>query len=124
MKRIIQTHIILILCVGTADGASPQEAPQLENGSPYPVERKKIIANGWVKVAEPGSSCNRFDEPYRSSCISFPELSHCGDDDNCSFFWRDKDGYYLEIYTYDKDLGVSGYAYPAVYKGSTRSVER
>lgn len=124
MRRIIHPLTSLLLFLTIANQASSQEIPQLQNGSPYAAERKKIIANGWIEVKEPGKDCNKFDVPYRAACLAYPELASCGNDESCSFFWHDKEGYYLQVFTYEKDLEVVGYAHPAIYKGQSRSTKR
>lgn len=124
MKRVSHPLATFLLVLAIAFQASSQEMPQLQNGSPYAAERKKIVANGWAEVRDPGRNCNKFDAPYRAACLAFPELDHCSNDGSCSLFWRDKEGYYLEVFTYETDLEVVGYAHPALYKGQSRSTQR
>jgi hypothetical protein len=88
-----------------------QEVPLLMQGSPYDVERKKLLVAGWQKVIDINRDCNSLPMPNRSVCYQYQEYDDCSGTGYCSFLWRDNHGRDLQVNTYGIDHMVTGWRY-------------
>ena len=100
----------VLIALAGSQVAVAQGVPVLQQGLPYHIERKKLLASGWQKVITLGLDCvsrypsdpqtGRFDPFKRETCFKYQEHQDCSAQGHCLFFWTNAEGSTLRVVTF------------------------
>ena len=100
----------VLIALAGSQVAFAQGVPALQQGQPYHIERKKLLASGWQKVITLGLDCvskypsdpqtGRFDPFKRETCFKYQEHQDCSAQGHCLFLWRNAEGSTLRVVTF------------------------